>query len=116
MLNEVLNEHLITKEAKMLTINPVKMNTYNKKYISFGKNQNNHNTNSKIGVMSLDKNANTKINFEKDLHDTKKADMVQSNPLKAIGYNFVKAYNILCTPKRSTTQTESKYIHIPYMA
>ena len=95
----------------MLTVNPVKLNTYNN--ISFGRNQLN-NTSSKIGVMSLDKNSNSKINFEKDLHDTKKADMVQSNPLKAIGYNFVKAYNILCTPKRSTTQTESKYIHIPY--
>lgn len=99
----------------MLTVSPVKFNTYNKKNISFGKKQNN-NTNSKIGVMSLDKKPNSKINFEKDLHDTKKADMVQSNPLKAIGYNFVKAYNILCTPKRSTTQNESKYIHIPYMA
>lgn len=99
----------------MLTINPVKLNTYNKKYITFGEKQIN-NSYSKIGIMSLDKKPNSKINFEKDLHDTKKADMVQSNPLKAIGYNFVKAYNILCTPKRSTTQTESKYIHIPYMA
>lgn len=66
--------------------------------------------------MSLDKNANNKINFEKDLFITKKADPVQSNPLKAIGYNVVKAYNILCTPKRRATQTESNYIHLPYMA
>lgn len=115
MLNEVLNEHLITKEAKMLTINPVNFNTYNNKYISFGQRQMN-NSNTKIGVMSLDKKPNAKINFEKDLHDTKKADMVQSNPIKAIGYNIVKAYNILCTPKRRATQTESTYIHLPYMA
>ncbi len=67
-------------------------------------------------LMSLDKNANNKINFEKDLFITKKADPVQSNPLKAIGYNVVKAYNILCTPKRRATQTESNYIHLPYMA
>ena len=97
----------------MLTINPIKLNTYNKKYISFTENTN-HN---KVGVMSLDKNPNSRIRFEKDLFETSKADMVQTNPIKAIGYNFVKAYNILCTPKRSTTQnTESRYIHIPYMA
>ena len=114
VLNEVLIEHLITKEAKMLTINPVNFNTYNNKYISFGQNQ--MSNNSKIGVMSLDKKPNAKINFEKDLHDTKKADMVQSNPIKAIGYNIVKAYNILCKPQRRTTQTESTYIHLSYMA
>nr|QGT49621.1 hypothetical protein Melaina855_0080 [uncultured Candidatus Melainabacteria bacterium] len=98
----------------MLTINPVNFNTNSNKYISFGNHQNK--TNNKIGVMSLDKKPNAKINFEKDLHNTQKADMVQSNPIKAIGYNIVKAYNILCTPKRRTTQTESTYIHLPYMA
>ncbi len=98
----------------MLTINPVNLNT-NRKYISFGEG-NLNNLNSKVGLMSLDKKPNSKINFEKDLHETRKADMVQSNPIKAIGYNIAKAYNILCTPKRRTTQTESKYIHLPYMA
>ncbi len=115
VLNEVLNEHLITKEAKMLTINPVNFNTYNNKYISFGQRQMN-NSNTKIGVMSLDKNPSAKINFEKDMYITQKADSVQSNPLKAIGYNIVKAYNILVTPRRHEAHTESKYIHIPYMA
>ncbi len=99
----------------MLTINPVRVNTYNKKYISFGESQLN-NLNSKVGVMSLDKKPNSRINFEKDLHETRKADMVQSNPIKAIGYNIAKAYNILCTPKRRAAQTESTYIHLPYMA
>ena len=66
--------------------------------------------------MSIDKNNNTRVHFEKDMFESKKADVVQSNPIKAIGYNFVKAYNILCTPKRRATQTESTYIHIPYMA
>ena len=114
VLDEVLNEHLITKEVtQMLTISQVKLNTYNR--ISFTENKNN-NRNSKVGVMSIDKNANARINFEKDLHETKKADMVQTNPIKALGYNIVKAYNILCTPKRRTTQTESTYIHLPYMA
>lgn len=95
----------------MLTINPVNINTKN---ISFGNRQNL--TNSKVGVMSIDKNNNSKVHFEKDLFESKKADVVQSNPIKAIGYNFVKAYNILCTPKRRAPQTESKYIHLPYMA
>lgn len=98
----------------MLTISPININTYNK--ISFGKTQQMNNRNSKVGVMSLDRNANARINFEKELHETKKADMVQSNPIKALGYNIVKAYNILCTPRRRATQTESAYIHLPYMA
>lgn len=98
---------------KMLTINPVNMNS--KKYVSFGEG-NMNNINSKVGVMSLDKKPSAKINFEKDMYITQKADSVQSNPLKAIGYNIVKAYNILVTPRRRNTQTESKYIHLPYMA
>ena len=97
----------------MLTINPVKIYTYNKKYISFGENKN---VSTQAGLMSLEKNQNTKINFEKDMFEAKKADMVQSNPIKAIGYNFVKAYNALVTPKRKVNQTESTYIHLPYMA
>ncbi len=97
----------------MLTINPVNLNT--KRNIAF-KEGNLNNINSKVGLMSLDKNPNAKINFEKDLFITQKADSVQSNPLKAIGYNIVKAYNILCTPKRRAPQTESNYIHLPYMA
>lgn len=103
----------------MITVNPVRLNnnytTYNKKYMSFGDSQLN-NLNSKVGVMSLDKKPNAKIIFEKDLHETRKADMVQSNPIKALGYNIAKAYNILCTPKRRATQAESTYVHIPYMA
>lgn len=97
----------------MLTINPV--NNINTKYTQFG-NRQEKNLNSKVGVMSIDKNNNSKVNFEKDLFESKKADAVQSNPIKAIGYNFIKAYNILCTPKRNATQTESTYIHMPYMA
>ena len=96
----------------MLTINPINFNTYCKKYISFGENQNN----TKIGVMSLDKKPNTRINFEKDMFEAKKADMVQTNPIKALGYNFVKAYNTLVTPTRKNNKTESTYVHMPYMA
>ena len=95
----------------MLTINPVNFN--NKKYISFKEGKLN-NVNSKVGLLSLDKKPSAKINFEKDMYVTQKADSVQSNPLKAIGYNIVKAYNILVTPKRRDAHTESKYIHIPY--
>ena len=98
----------------MLTINPIKLITFNKKHISFGENQK-HN-NNKVGLMSLEKNQNAKINFEKDMYEAQKADMVQTNPVKALKYNFVKAYNTLCTPKRQTVKTESTYIHVPYMA
>ena len=97
----------------MLTINPIKFNTYNKKYISFGENQNNNNSRVRI----LDVNANTRINFEKDLFESKKTDMVQTNPLKVIGYSLVKAYNSLSTPSREHTQsTKTTYRHLPYMA
>ena len=98
----------------MLTINPVKLTTITKKHISFGDNQNKNN--NKVGLMSLEKNQNTKINFEKDMYEAQKADMVQTNPIKALAYNFVKAYNTLCTPKRNIEKTESTYIHLPYMA
>lgn len=94
----------------MITINPVKITTI--KPISFGTNNNNNN--SRVGLMNLDKNSNNKINFEKDLYITQKADFVHSNPLKALGYSFVKAYNILSTPKRNTVS--ENYIHLPYMA
>ena len=98
----------------MITVNPIRL--VNVKPISFGKNNNNYNTydNSSVGLMTLDKNSNNKINFEKDLFITQKADSVHSNPLKAIGYNVVKAYNILSTPKRSI-QSDG-YRHLPYMA
>lgn len=94
----------------MITINPIKLTTI--KPISFGTN--NINNNSRVGLMNLDKNSNNKINFEKDLYITQNADFVHSNPLKAIGYSFVKAYNILTTPKRNIESND--YIHIPYMA
>lgn len=96
----------------MITINPIKLNTTQN--ISF-KYDNNNNA-SKIGLMTLDKNAGNRINFEKDLYITQKADPVQSNPFKAIGYNIVKAYNILHTPKsNSVPKQERPYIHLPYM-
>ncbi len=99
----------------MLTISPIKLVNNSKKYISFG--ESNNNSTAKIGLMSLDKSPNARINFEKDLHDTKNADMVQSNPIKALGYNIVKAYNILCTPsgRSAAPKTESKYVHVPFM-
>jgi len=93
----------------MITLNPVKLTAI--KPISFGQNNNN----TRVGLMALDKNSNNKINFEKDLFITQNADAVQAkNPLKAIGYNIVKAYNILTTPNRSASNAE--YIHLPYMA
>ena len=95
----------------MITINPVKF--INKTNITFGQN---NSSETRVGLMTLDKNSKNKINFEKDLYITNNADSVQSNPFKAIGYNIVKAYSILCTPKKNNKQNESKYIHLPYMA
>jgi len=92
----------------MITISPIKLVTTSP--ITFGNNKNNS-----VGLMALDKNSKNKINFEKDLHITRNADAVNSNPIKAIGYSFVKAYNILRTP-RSNSQSETNYIHVPYMA
>ncbi len=97
----------------MITINPIKLNRI--RHISFGEG-NLNNIDSKVGLISLDKNASNRINFEKDLYISRKADAVQSNPLKAIGYNVVKAYNILRAPKSNSISTDSNYIHIPYMA
>lgn len=94
----------------MITINPIKLTTV--KPISFG---NNSSSNNRVGLMALDKNSKNKINFEKDLYVTQNADTVNSNPIKAIGYNIVKAYRILSTPNNEV-KTESNYIHIPYMA
>ncbi len=95
----------------MITLNPVKLTAI--KPISFGQNNNN---NSRVGLMALDKNYNNTINFEKDLFITQNADTVQSkNPLKAIGYNIVKAYSILTTPSKPIEQNDN-YIHLPYMA
>lgn len=94
----------------MLTVNPIKISTI--KPVVFG-NNNKNNNNSRVGLMNLDKNSNNKINFEKDLFITQQADFVHSNPLKALGYSFVKAYNILSTPRRNVEK--NNYIHIPYM-
>ena len=93
----------------MITLNPTIITAT--KPVSFGRNDNNY---SRTGLMTLDKNYDNKINFEKDLFITQNADAVQAkNPLKAIGYNIVKAYNILTTPKSAS---EQKYKHLPYMA
>ena len=95
----------------MITINPVKITAI--KPITFGTDNNNNI--SRVGLMNLDKNSNNKINFEKDLYITQQADFVHSNPLKALGYSFVKAYNILSTPKKNVEKSQN-YIHLPYMA
>ena len=79
------------------------------KTITFGEG-NLNNVNSHVGLLSLQNS--DKLNFEKNLQLTQRADAVQSNPIKALGCKFAKAYNILFSPK----QNESKYIHIPYMA
>lgn len=96
----------------MITLDPVKLAAI--KPISFGKSNNNSNNNSKVGLMAVDKNSSSQVNFEKDLYITQNADAVQTkNPVKVLYYNLVKAYNILVTPRRNNNEN---YIHLPYMA
>ncbi len=93
----------------MITVNPIKLVKI--RPVTFGDNNS-----SKTGLMTVDKNYNYKINFEKDLYITRSADSVQSNPLKALAYSFVKAYNIIATPKRNVEHNNSNYVHVPYWA
>lgn len=79
------------------------------KHITFGEG-NMNNITPKVGLLSLQNS--DKLNFEKNLRLTQNADAVQSNPLKALGCKFAKAYNILFSPKANDTE----YIHLPYMA
>lgn len=78
-----------------------------KRPVTFGEG-NMNNITQKVGSLSVQNN--DKLNFERNLALTQKADAVQSSPLKAIGNKFVKAYNILFSPKH-----EVSYVHIPYM-
>lgn len=84
----------------------------NTKHITFGEG-NLNNITPKVGLLSLQNS--DKLNFEKNLRLTQQADAVQSNPLKALGCKFVKAYNILFSEKESN-KANTSYIHIPYMA
>ncbi len=96
-----------------MRISPVQNITI--KPITFGEG----NTNSitpKIGLLSIQNS--DKLNFEKNLRLTQNADAVQTNPIKALGCKFAKAYNILFSPKHEATNSNASYIHIPtyYMA
>ncbi len=85
----------------------------NTKHVTFGEG-NLNNITPKVGLLSLQNS--DKLNFEKNLRLTQNADAVQSNPLKALGCKFTKAYNILFSPKKEADRAERPYIHIPYMA
>ena len=69
-----------------------------------------NNITSNVWLMSIQNS--DKLNFEKNLRLTQDADAVQTNPLKALGCKFAKAYNILFSPKNN----EAENVHIPYMA
>lgn len=113
MLNEVFEKHLIRKEPnekeghKMLTINPVNFNT-NKKYISFA-DGNLNNMTSNVGILSLQA-PDAKREFAGYMNITRNADMVKSNPVKAIAYKFVKAYNEAVRYGNKDTETTPKQI------
>lgn len=95
----------------MLTINPINLNT-TKKYISFGDgqvNNNNNNLNSSLGILSLQA-PDAKREFAGYMNITNNADMVKSNPVKAIAYKFVKAYNEAVRDGRKNTNSTPKQI------
>ncbi len=83
------------------------------KHITFGERRS-YDGNPRIALLSL-QNSDI-LNFEKNLKLTQEADAVQSNPLKALGRKFTKAYNILFSQEGETNKAETSYIHLPYMA
>lgn len=92
----------------MLTVNPIKFNT-NKKYISFGDGQVNNNFNSSFGILSLQA-PDAKREFAGYMNITNNADMVKTNPVKAIAYKFVKAYNEAVRDGHKNTNNTPKQI------
>ncbi|MCI1273405.1 MAG: hypothetical protein LKG27_03100 [Clostridiaceae bacterium] len=84
----------------MITVNPIKLTTV--KPISFGEKNNDISRN--VAIMSL-QNPNAKVKFEKDFNATSNSDAVQANPLTALGYKFVKTYNILFNSKKNVKDT-----------
>ena len=82
--------------------------------VSFGAG-NMNNITPNVGLLSLQNS--DKLSFEKDLRRTQNADAVQSNPLKAMGYKFAKAYDILFSPKSADmVETADNHMPIYYMA
>lgn len=82
------------------------------KTVTFGEG-NMNNITPNVGLLSIQNS--DKLNFEKHLRLTQNADAVQTNPLKALGCKFAKAYNILFSP-RANRASDAHYIHMPYMA
>lgn len=91
----------------MITINPVNFNT-NKKYISFG-DGNTNNLTSNMGILSLQA-PDAKREFAGYMNITRNADMVKTNPVKAIAYKFVKAYNEAVRDSHKNTNSTPKQI------
>ena len=91
----------------MITVNPIKFNTV--KPVSFGEG-NLNNLTPNVAILSL-QNPNAKINFEKDLNRTQRADMVQNpNMLTALGAKLRKTYNILFSPDYDRASKSPKHI------
>jgi len=91
-----------------MRINPIQ--TTIAKPVTFG-GGNMNNITPNVGLLSIQNS--DKLNFEKNLRLTQNADAVQSNPVKALGCKFAKAYNILFSPK-SVEKADAPYVHIPY--
>lgn len=92
-----------------MRISPIQNTTI--KPVTFGEG-NMNNVTPKIGLLSIQNS--DKLNFEKNLRLTQNADAVQTNPLKALGCKFVKAYNILFSPKHEAARANAPYVHVPY--
>ncbi len=109
-VKQTLNPEGNLKEAKMIKVTSVKLNTP----ISFGEG-NLNNIKPSVGILAL-QNPNAQVNFQKDYNLTQKSDAVQANPLTALGYKFVKTYNILFK-NNSNAKIDNVYReHISYMA
>jgi hypothetical protein len=88
-----------------MKITPINSRIINQ--ITFGEG-NMNNITPKIGILSL--HNSDKLNFERQLRLTQSADAVQSNPVKALGKKFKKAYNILFAENQTPSYRNISYI------
>lgn len=92
----------------MLQVNSIKFN--NTKHLSFGEYNNNINSlTSSTAILSLQA-PDAKREFAGYMNITQNADMVKTNPVKAIAWKFVKAYNEAVNSSGSNVGKSQKHI------
>lgn len=81
-----------------MKVNSIKLfNT--RRQISFKEGSNNNMT-SDVAALAL-QNPNAMIEFKNNLKTTQLSDAVQTSPLKALAYKFVKTFKLLFSPQVS---------------